>query len=841
MLKPGEKLSHYNIISSIGAGGMGEVYLAEDTRLERQIALKILLPDIAKDEDRVRRFVQEAKAASALNHPNILTVYEIGEFEDSRYIATELIKGETLRDRMHGETLTLRETLDVAMQVAAALNAAHEAGIVHRDIKPENIMLRDDGLAKVLDFGLAKLTEKQPDATSSEDATRALVNTRPGMVMGTVAYMSPEQARGKQVDARSDIWSLGIVMYEMLAKETPFAGETANDSIAGILTKDPPPLNENTPAELQRIIRKSLQKKADERYQTVKDLLLDVKHLKRELEFSEELERSHMPSFARASNVAAGQTDENATALLGVPSSDGSSAGSTMPPKGGTQNMSSAEYLVSEIKNHKKSVAAIVAILVVTLLGGGYWLWASRSIGSGQINSIAVLPFENRSGNADSDYLSDGISDSLIFRLSQLPNLKVSPVSSVMRYKGKDFDTQKIAAELGVQAVMSGRMTQRGDNLGISVELIDVANNKIIWGEQYDRKMSDLLATQREIATAIVQKLQLKLAGTDTTGITKKYTDNNEAYQLYLKGRFHFASRTKDGILKSIDYYQQAIKLDPNFARAYVAMAESYSTAPSYPYMSPAEANPQAKAAAEKALELDPDLPEAHTVAGLIAATYDWDYPKAEHEFKRSLELDPNIAVTHYRYAWVYLSPLGRHDEAISEMKRAMELEPLSIMQGANFAGVLMYARRFDDALEQAKKTYELDPTHIGTLSWLGHTYNAKGMYAESVAIMEKASQPNNTFYAQMGYSYAKLSRRSDAEAVINKWKEAEKTTYVMSYWVAVTYAALGEKDAAFTELEKAYQAHDWFLQRIKVDPFMDPLRDDPRYKDLLKRLNLPE
>lgn len=510
-------------------------------------------------------------------------------------------------------------------------------------------------------------------------------------------------------------------------------------------------------------------------------------------------------------------------------------------PGGQSRQTSSAEYIVTEVRNHKRGIAVGIVILVLSVAGLGYWVFNMRAITTeaAPIGSIAVLPFQNKGGDADTDYLSEGLPESLIFRLSQLPGLKVSPVSSVIRYKGKETDVAQIAKELEVDAVMSGRLVKRGDNLMISVELVDARTKKMLWGEQYDRKMSDLLATQREIATTIAEKLQLKLTGTDDKGITKKYTNSNEAYQLYLKGRFYFASRTKDGILKSIDNYQQAIKLDPNFARAYVAIAESYSTAPSYPYMSPAEANPQARAAVEKALEIDPDLPEAHTVAAMIAATYDWDWAKAEREFKRSLELDPNLAVTHYRYAWVYLSPLGRHDEAIAEMKRAMELEPLSIMQGANFAGVLMYAHRFDEALEQAKKTYELDPTHIGALSWLGHTYNAKGMYVESLAIMEKASQPNNTFYAQMGYSYAKLGRRSDSEAVINKWKEAEKTTYVMSYWVAVTYAALGEKDAAFAELEKAYQSHDWFLQRLKTDPFMDPLRNDPRFNDMIKRLNL--
>ena len=410
-----------------------------------------------------------------------------------------------------------------------------------------------------------------------------------------------------------------------------------------------------------------------------------------------------------------------------------------------------------------------------------------------------------------------------------------------MRYKGKDTDVAKTANELGVDAVMTGRLVKRGDNLNITVELVDIRNNKSLWGEQYERKMSDLLATQREIAAAITQKLQLKLAGNDTKGISKRYTDNNEAYQLYLKGRFYFARRTDEDIRRSIELFQQAIKLDPKFALAYVGVAESYNVMPSYPYMSPNEANPFAKAAVAKALEIDPDLPEAHTVAGMIAATYDWDWVKAEREFKRSLELDANLAITHYRYAWVYLSPLGRHDEAIAEMKRAMELEPLSLVQGANFAAVYLYARQFDKALDQARKTYDLDPNLVTSQNWICHSLDVNGMYAESLAISEKAALSNRSLEAALGYAYAQGGRRQEAEAVLKQWKEIEKTKYVSNYWMAVVHVALGEKDAAFAELERAYQAHDWFLQRLKVDPFMDSLRNDPRFADLVKRVGLPQ
>ena len=511
-------------------------------------------------------------------------------------------------------------------------------------------------------------------------------------------------------------------------------------------------------------------------------------------------------------------------------------------PGGNSHRTSSAEYLVGEMRSHRRGVLIALAILILAAGAFAYWFFKTRGTSpsdTASINSIAVLPFQNKSNDADTDYLSDGLTESLIFRLTQLPGLKVSPTSSVTRYKDEETDLAKIASELGVDSVMTGRLVKRGDNLDITVELVDTRNNKSLWGEQYQRKMSDLLATQRDIAASIVQKLQLKLNG-DEKGIAKNYTDSNEAYQLYLKGRYHFAKRTKAEILQSIDEYQQAIKLDPEFALAYVGVAEAYSVMPSYPYMSPKDATPLAKAAVEKALEIDPDLPEAHTVAGMIAATYDWDWAKAESEFKRALELDPNLALTHYRYGWTYLSPTGRHDEAIAEMKRAMELEPLSLIQGANFAGVLMYARHFDEAIDQAKKTSDLDPNFFGAKTWLCHAYDVNGMYAESLLISEKTLQSDNPFLADAGFVYAKTGRRQEALAIINRWKEGEKTRYVMNYWVAVLYAALGDKDAAFAELEKAYEAHDWFLQRIKVDPFMDPLRDDPRFNALVRRLNFP-
>ena len=839
-LSANNTLSHYRIVSKIGAGGMGKVYLAQDTKLDRRVALKILPTDVAANQDRMRRFIQEAKAAAALNHPNIAHIYEIGESDGTNFIAMEFVDGVTLRQKIHQEHIELGKLLRYLQHTAEGLAKAHAAGIVHRDLKPDNIMITRDGHAKILDFGLAKLIEaaeqltgQKPDREGglSEVATAILQqHSTPGTILGTVGYMSPEQAQGKtsEIDHRSDIFSFGCILFEVITKHRPFEGESAIKSLHKVVYEPAPPIkdfNPSAPPDLQRIVRRCLAKDPEERYQTIKDVAIELKELRRELETGADFDTTAPPP---PSGEGALSTDSGST----IQSTAVRSA--SLPP-----TVSSAEYVVQGLKRHKLGVVLALVILIGAVALFAYYLHARNS--GVAIESIAVLPFQNKSSDADTEYLSDGLAESLIYRLSQLPNLKVSPSSSVLRYKGKETDPIKIGNELGVNAVMSGRLVQRGENLTISVELVDVRNNKLLWGEQYDRKMSDLLATQREIAAAITQKLQLRLAGNDAKAITKHYTDNNEAYQLYLKGRFHFAKRTNDDLRRSIEEFQQAIKLDPNFALAHVGISESYAVMPSFSYMSPGEAMPLAKASVAKALELDPELPEAHTVLALIASVYDWNWAQAEREFKRALELDPNLALTHYRYAWVYLSPMGRHDEAIAEMKRAMELEPLSLQQGANFAAVYMYARQFDLAVEQARKTYDLDPSFLGGQSWRCHTYNAKGMYTESLLISEKSLQPNVSVLAAAGYAYAKNGRRQRAEEVINKWRETAKTQYVMAYWIAVTYVALGEKDAAFAELEKAYQEHDWYLPRLKTDPFMDPLRDDPRFKDLVRRIGLPE
>ena len=489
-----------------------------------------------------------------------------------------------------------------------------------------------------------------------------------------------------------------------------------------------------------------------------------------------------------------------------------------------------------------RGAAIIAACVLIVLLGIGGYVYFGRS-STDRIGSIAVLPFENRSGIADTDYLSDGLTDSLIFRFSQLPNLKVSPTSSVMRYKGSTEDIAQIARDLDVAAILSGRLVQVGDSLNISVQLIDARTNKLLWAEQYDRKMADLLATQREIATAITQKLQLKLSG-DEKGIAKKYTSSNEAYQLYLKGRYYWSKRTKDDLFKSVESYKQAIDLDPSFALAYVGVAEAYNSMAKDPDVAPKDAVPFAKSAATKALEIDASLAEAHMAFGDALAIYDWNWPEAERELKKALELDPNISYIHLVYSGSYLGPVGRTDEALAEAQRAVELEPLSLINNSVLTNSYINSRQYDKAIEQGRKAYELDREFPLARHWLGMAYVATGRFDEAVSICRAASPDSPSWplsVVALGHAYAKMGKRAEAEQQIAQLRDLAKSRYVRPYYVASIYAALGDKDKAFTELERSYQERDAYLGRINSDPFMDPLRDDPRFKDLLKRLGLEQ
>ena len=826
-LAAGTRLGRYEIRSKIGEGGMGEVYLAQDTKLDRKVALKILSAEVAAYEDRMWRFTQEAKAAAALSHPNILTVYEIGSFEDLHFIASELIKGETLRQRLRGEPFTFGETLDVSMQIAAALNAAHEAGIVHRDIKPDNVMLRSDGLVKVLDFGLAKLSEPALAGGSidTEGETRAQVRTSPGMVMGTAKYMSPEQTRGKHLDARSDIWSLGVVMYEMLAGISPFAAETSNDSIAAILMKEPSPLAESTPPELRRIVRKCLQKKADERYQTVKDLLLDLKNLKRELEFSHELERSQILLSVKSAGLStAGSVSQQATSI----------DPSAISTEKTVAQASSAGDLVSKVKTHQRGIAAGLLVLILAFIGFGYWYLRNPK----QITSVAVLPFENASGDPNLDYLSEGVSESVIDRLSQLGQLKVIARNSSFKYRSQNPDLKQIANALGVQAIVSGRISRRGDAYLIRVELTDVRENEQLWGETFARGVSDVLVLPEEIAKVVSANLRLKLSGNQQQQLVKHETTNPAAYELVLKARFYARKGGTDSRKKAIELLNEAIAADPNYALAYAVLAARYNSLINNSIGDPKDLLPKAQAAAQKALELDEGLAEVHYAQAIVkSSTFEW--AESEREFNRAIELNPNLARGHGGYAQ-YLSLRGQHEKAIAEINRAKALDPLSPVINTNVGVILYFARRNDEAIDVLKKMLELDRTYPLTQTYLADAYTAKKMFPEAIALYQEAiklGEDSTGRQINLGVAYARSGATDKARSILAQLQTG--ASYVSSAELAKLYDSLGAREQAFALLEKALAMRDVQLQYLGVDPAYDSFRGDSRFMNLLSQIGL--
>jgi serine/threonine protein kinase/tetratricopeptide (TPR) repeat protein len=837
-ISEGTRLGRYEIRSKLGAGGMGEVYLALDTKLDRKVALKILPAEVAAHPDRMKRFVQEAKTASALNHPSIITIYEIEHIDSVNFIATEFIDGVTLRERIRKASMKLGEVLDVVAQIASALSAAHTAGIVHRDVKPENIMLRRDGIVKVLDFGLAKLAERlPPDSVDAEAATKALVQTEPGVVMGTVAYMSPEQARGLAVDARTDIFSLGVVIYELVAGQAPFGGATKSDLIAALLERDPPPLARFTPeapAELERLVMKTLAKDRDERYQTAKDLLIDLKRLKQKLRVDAEIERSAPPELPAEGGEAKPTDGRVVSTAPGV---------AAQTEVAGARTNSSAEYIISEIRRHKRSLTVALAVLLLAAVGFGYWFSARRASNATQIESIAVLPFVNASGNSDIEYLSDGLTESLITSLSQLPKLSVKARNSVFRYKGKDTLPQQVGKELNVQAILNGRVVQRGNDLTLHIELVDVDTETALWSADYNRSMTNLVSLPGEIARDVSSKLRLKLSGPDEQRLVKNYTASAEAYQLYLKGRYHFLKVTPPEIQIGISYFQEAIDVDPSYALAYVGLAEAYRWFALSGNVPPTEVLPKAKAAAQKAIEIDDTLAEAHTALGSTIFWYDWNWNAAENQYKRALELNPNSADTHAVYAHL-LSSTARHAEALAEAKRARELDPLSVIINAGEGITLLTAGHTDEALARLQKTFELDPN-----LWLAHlfassAYIEKGMFAEAVFEARKARELNGASsepIALLGYALAKSGKQAEARGLLEELLKLSTQRYISPGNIALIYNGLGERDETLAWLERGYKERDPKMVSLKVEPKWNNLRDDPRFQDLLRRVGFSQ
>jgi serine/threonine-protein kinase len=749
----GTTLGRYEIRSKIGAGGMGEVYRAYDPKNKREVAIKILSADFSADKNRLARFEQEARAAGALNHPNIITIHEIGEAEGRPYIATELVEGQTLRRRLR-QPLSVLEAVDTAVQMASALGAAHGAGVIHRDLKPENVMVRPDGLVKVLDFGLAKLAGPNPLASNSTASTLPAVKTDSGLILGTVAYMSPEQARGLDVGAPSDIFSLGVTLYEMVAGRPPFEGQTPTDLIASILKSEPPPLTsraEYVPPELKRIIEKALRKDPELRYTTINDLLGDLKELKRELEFKERVERELPPGVLESASVE----DDDTRQVRAKAHPD--------------QPASPVSTILSTVRSHK--LATLITLLVIIgVAATALRLYSKSSNSEGVIDSIGVLPFTNGSNDQVGEYLSDGITEQLINSLSQLPQLRVPARTTMFRYKGKEMDLQEVGRKVGVRAVLTGRVSERENYLTVQVDLVSVANGSQLWGAQYNRKTTEVQSVQEEIVRDLSQRLHLSLNRAQEQRLEKRNTKNTDAYDLYLKGRYHLEKRTEDGIRKAIDFFQQATGKDPEFGLAYAGLADCYVLGANALPWPETEVRLKAKEAALKALAKDDTLAEAHTSLAVVSMLYDWNWPSAEKEFKRAIELNPSYVTAHHWYA-EYLAAMGRHDQAFNEITQAQKLDPLSLIINRDVGMHHYYAGRYDQAIEQARNTLALDSTFSQAHRLLGLAYLKKGQAPEAIAELEEvvANTSSGRDRAMLAQAYAIGGRRIDATRLLNE------------------------------------------------------------------------
>ena len=835
-IAPGTRLGRYEIRSKIGEGGMGEVYLAQDKKLDRKVALKILPAEVSSNQERMGRFVQEAKAAATLNHPHIAHVYEIDEVDGRHFIAMEFIDGETLRECILGGHTDLRKLLRYLQHVAEGLAKSHAAGIVHRDLKPDNIMITRDGHAKILDFGLAKLIEpqgQQPDdeAELASEVATALQST-PGVVRGTAGYMSPEQAQGKtrKVDHRSDIFSFGCILYEAATGRKAFGGKDALDSQHKIVYAPTPLIKEANPTapdELQRIVRRCLAKDPEERYQTIKEVVIELKDVRRELEHAGV--DTSVPPFTGTMTTSALDTETDARQISADTAGTSRASLST--------RASSAEYLAAGIKQHKLVAILSLVALAVGIAGLVAYLRPRRS--DVAIESIAVLPFVNTSGDASADYLSDGITESLINSFSQLSGLRVVPRSTVFRYKGQQLDPQEIGRKLGVRAVLTGRVVQHGDTVNIQTELIDVDKNSQLWGEQYNRKFADIQAVQGEISAQILERLRLRLSNEDQQ-LAKKYSPPPAAYQAYLKGRYYFFQHQEESYKKAIDSFNQAISLAPNYAQAYAGLASVY-TEISSSYLQPTEAMPKAKEAVQRALALDGSLAEAHVALAEVYWWGDWNFPAAEQELKRAIELSPNDPMIHIEYA-NFLARLGRSDEAMALATKALQLDSISPFVNGNLASILYFTRQPDRLIEQANKMLEMDRSSIGGHTWLGRGYMEKGLYDQAIPELQRSvDAESGDGMAQLGYAYARAGRKAEALKTLGDLEAVAARRYSSPVRNACIYSGLGDKERAFEWLEKGYAGRSDHLTQLKTECMFDPLRADPRFASLVRRVGLPD
>jgi eukaryotic-like serine/threonine-protein kinase len=847
----GQALNHYRVLLLLGAGGMGEVWLAEDTRLGRKVALKLLPDKFAADPERLRRFEKEAKAASATNHPNIVVTHEIGAADGTHYIAQEYVEGETLRHRIGQRPIPLLEALDIAHQIANALAAAHAAGIVHRDIKPENIMLRHDGFVKVLDFGLAKLTEDR----HGEEATRrhgeadstflpasprpplAASSTAPGIVMGTVAYMSPEQTRGQKVDARSDLWSLGVVLYEMLTGQRPFHGESTPDIFVAILERQPAPLTEslaNLPAQLEQVLDGLLAKNRENRYPSSAQLAVELKRIHHRLELDAERVSSAVSEAATLFIQPPVQTVEPHAARTTHDVQDHS------PKPTSFGSSSSLSGVLQQVQTHKIS-AAFFALLLLALISFAAYRFLLTPAGNRAIESIAVLPFENRSGNPELAYVSDGLSESLIDQLSELPQLKVIARNSSFKFRGANLDLRNVASQLGVRAILTGSVAQLGDELVIRFDLVDATNDQQITGGQFQRKNGNLLRIQNEIAQAASQKLRLLLSDSQSKRLAAHDTENSDAYRYYLNGLVEL-NGPQDVRGKALEYFEQAVALDPDFAAAHVEIAWVYWSQANN-RSDPQSLIPKAKAATERALLLDPESAKAHVLQALLKE-YEFNWQTAESEYKRAIELNPNLDFARNNYA-SFLSVMGRHGEALAELEQQSLRDPINQRLGLLQKGlVLTFARKFDEALKAYQDAQAIEPTKGIPYFSLGYSYAGKGAlneavmhYKKSISLLggeEKYSQP----LVFLAVTYARMpEKRAEARAILNKIEAM--VDYHSPALLAAVYIALDDNKKAMELLEQAYIKRDPLLRFLGVGYEYDGLRNDPAFRDLVKRIGI--